>query len=210
MVERFLKIIRNKYFLGVATLAVVTLFIFGAIIYTRLYRSNVDIKKDKLLFIPTGSDFNTVLDSIKKNSLVVDVESFVKASKSLGYIQRVKPGCYKIKTGMSNRTLIRMLITASQVPVRVTFNNIRTPEQLAGKVATQIEADSLSIIRYFKGQDIPQSYGFNEFTFISMFIPNTYEFYWNTNAKVFFDRMKKEHTLFWNKERIDKAQSIGL
>ena len=177
MTERFLKIIRNKYFLSVATLVVVTLFIFGVSYYTRMYRSNVDIKKDKLLFIPTGSDFNVVLDSIKKNGLVIDLESFVKASNSLGYTQRIKPGCYKVKSGMSNRTLIRLLITATQTPVKVTFNNIRTPEQLAGKISTQIEADSLSIIRYFKGQDISQNYGFNQYTFISMFIPNTYEFY---------------------------------
>lgn len=210
MIEHFLKLIKNKYFLGVATLVVVTLFISGVNYYTRMYRSNVDIKKDKLLFIPTGSDFNTVLDSIKKNKIVVDYESFVKASNSLGYTQRVKPGCYRIKSGMSNRTLIRMLITATQKPVKVTFNNIRTPEQLAGKVASQIETDSLSIIRYFKSSDIAQGYGFNEYTFISMFIPNTYEFYWNTDAKAFFDRMKKEYTQFWNKERSDKAQAIGF
>ncbi|HCT31431.1 MAG TPA: endolytic transglycosylase MltG [Bacteroidales bacterium] len=210
MFEKFLKLIKNKYFLSVAALAVVTFFIFGVNYYTRMYRSNVDIKKDKLLYIPTGSEFNVVLDSIKKNNLVVDIESFVKASNSLGYTNRVKPGCYKIRSGMSNRTLIRMLITATQSPVKITFNNIRTPEQLAAKIATQIEADSLSIIRYFRSMETPNNYGFNEYTLISMFIPNTYEVYWNTDAKTFFDRMKKEYTLFWTKDRDEKAKIIGL
>lgn len=210
MVERFLKLIRNKYFLGVATFIVVTLLILGATYYTRMFRANVAIEKDKLIFIPTGADFNVVLDSLKKEKILKDVESFINASNSMGYTQRVKAGCYKIKPKMSNRVLIRMLITATQTPVKVTFNNIRTPEQLAAKISSQIEADSLSIIRLIRGQDIPQNYGFNQFTFIAMFIPNTYEFYWNTDAKSFFNRMKKEYELFWNKERDEKAKVIGL
>jgi len=111
--------------------------------------SNVELEKDKFLFIPTGSDFNAVVDSIKKNNLVINLQSFTETANVLGYSKRVKPGCYRIKRGMSDRTLVRMLITATQSPIKVTFNNIRTSEQLAGKISKQIEADSLSIIKLF-------------------------------------------------------------
>jgi UPF0755 protein len=202
----------NKWYIyySVITLFVIVLLLIGLNYYNRLYRSNVQLDKDKFLFIPTGSDFDVVVDSVKKNNLVVNLESFIKASNSLGYSKRVKPGCYRIKPGMSNRTIIRMLVSALQTPVKVTFNNVRTPEQLAEKISHQIEADSLSIIRLFKNSDTPESFGFNEKTLISMFIPNTYQFYWNTDAHSFFERMKKENDQFWSKERDEKATAIGL
>lgn len=203
---------RNRWYLiiSVITLVVVTLLVFGVNYYNRMYRSNVELDKDKFLFIPTGSEFYAVVDSIKKNNLVIDLESFIKTANALGYTNRIKPGCYRIKAGMSNRTLVRILISAMQSPVKVTFNNVRTPEQLAGKIAKHIEADSLSILRLFKKSNTPDSYGFNDKTLISMFIPNSYQFYWNTDAKSFFDRMKKEYNLFWSKERDERAKSINL
>jgi len=106
--------------------------------------------------------------------------------------------------------MVKMLISAIQVPVKVTFNNVRTPEQLAGKISHQIEADSLSILGYFMNPETPAKYGFKKETLISMFLPNTYEFYWNTNAEGFFDKMKKFHDQFWTEERKSKANVINL
>jgi UPF0755 protein len=42
-----------------------------------------------------------------------------------------------------------------------------------------------------------------------MFIPNTYEFYWNTTADKFRDKMIKEYRNFWDKERVAKAEQQG-
>jgi len=193
---------------GVSILAI--LILVGWVFYNRMFRSNVDLAKDKYLYIKTGSDFNAVVDSIKKNSLVIDLETFINTANSFGYTKKVKPGCYKIKDGMSNRTLVRMLYTSTQTPVKVTFNNIRTPEQLAEKISKQLEIDSLTFIRYFKKEGTSDSYGFIEKTLISMFIPNTYQFYWNTDSEEFFNRMKKEYDKFWNKSRGDKLKGAGL
>jgi len=203
--------IRYKKWILIAGISILAILILlGLIYYNRMFRSNVELAKDKYLYIKTGSDFSAVVDSIKKNNLVINLESFISTSNSFGYTNRVKSGCYRIKRGMSNRTLVRMLITASQSPVRVTFNNIRTPEQLAEKISKQLEIDSLTFIRYFKKEEIPESYGFTDKTLISMFIPNTYQFYWNTESKDLFDRMKREYDKFWNKERSDKLNGIGL
>jgi len=200
----------KKWIILISTLFLAIVFILGVFYYNIMFRSNVDLTKDKYLFIKTGSDFNVVVDSIKKNNLVINLESFISTANSLGYINRVKPGCYRIKRGMSNRTLVRMLITASQTPIKVTFNNVRTPEQLIEKISKQIEADSLSLIRFYKKEDTPESYGFTDKTLISMFIPNTYQLYWNTDSKEFFDRMKREYDKFWNKEREDKLKWLDL
>jgi len=203
------KHVRAYIFTGVIA-GVIALLVVGSNFYSRMYRSNVDLEKDQLLFIPTGSEFSAVVDSLKKNNLLVNLESFKKVSSSLGYTNRVKAGCYKIKHGMSNRTLVRMLISGMQTPIRVTFNSIRIPEQLAEKVSRQIEADSLSIIRLFQLSNSAEGYGFNDKTLISMFIPNTYDLYWNADAKTFFERMKREYDKFWNKERDERAKILGL
>jgi len=203
-------LIHKKYLLIVFGVVFAILAFFGVRTYNRVFRSNVELPEDKYLYIKTGSDFNTVLDSIEKNNLVVDIESFKKVSNSIGYTKRVKPGCYKIKSGMSNRTLVRMLITSMQFPVKVTFNNVRTPEQLAGIISHQIEADSLSILGFFRNPKTPLEFGFKAETLISMFIPNTYEFYWNTSAEGFFKRMKKEYDQYWTEERKAKAKEINL
>lgn len=200
----------RKYLIIGSVIVFIILLILGIGVYNRLYRPNVRLEGEKYLFIKTGSDFKAVIDSINKNNLVINIESFKKVASSFGYDTKVKPGRYKVVSGMSNRALVKMLISAIQTPVKVTFNNIRTPEQLAGKISRQIEADSLSILGLFRNPETAIKYGFKEQTLISMFIPNTYEFYWNTSAEGFFNKMKKAHHQFWNDERKSKAKDIGL
>ena len=103
-----------------------------------------------------------------------------------------------------------MLRAGLQTPVRVTFTGFRIPSQLAGRISKQIEADSAAIVEAFFSKDITASYGFTPETFIAMFIPNTYELFWNTDATGFFDRMKREYENFWTDERDQKAKQIGL
>jgi UPF0755 protein len=43
-----------------------------------------------------------------------------------------------------------------------------------------------------------------------MFIPNTYETYWNTSAGKFRDKMIKEYRNFWTADRVAKAKKQGL
>jgi UPF0755 protein len=94
--------------------------------------------------------------------------------------------------------------------VGVTFNNLRTREDLAGKISRYLQTDSLSIINLFYNEALIQRFGFTPQTFKAMFIPNTYEFYWTTNALGFAERMKSEYDRFWNKQRLEKAHFAGL
>jgi UPF0755 protein len=202
---------KYKYWIiGTGIMIFLVVVIVGASYYSRMFRSNTNLEKDSYLYIKTGSDFKAVVDSIQKNRLILDIESFTKAASSLGYINRIKPGCYKIKPGMSNRAILRMLISAMQKPVKVTFNNVRTPEQLAGKISKQIEADSISLLGFFRNPATSEKYGFKRETLITMFLPNTYEFYWNTDADGFYEKMKKSFDQFWTDERKAKANAIEL
>jgi len=97
-----------------------------------------------------------------------------------------------------------------QEPVKLRFQNIRLKEDFAGFLATQLEPDSLSFINLLNSDTVAQKYGFNRDNFFDMFIPNTYEFFWNTSTTDFFERMNKEYKVFWNDERLAKAKALDL
>jgi UPF0755 protein len=122
----------------------------------------------------------------------------------------VRPGRYRIRSGMSNDRLAGMLRSGNQEPVRLVFNNIRTPAMLAGVVSEQIEADSLSILSLFSDTKLLEANQLTRETVMGIFIPNTYEIYWNTSARQFFDRMLREYRLFWNEKRLAQARRMGM
>lgn len=131
-------------------------------------------------------------------------------AKKLDYVDHIKPGHYILKDGMSNYQLVSMLRSGRQTPVKVVFNNIRTVEQLAGRIGQQIEADSVSILNELRNDSCLKAEGFNQYNYASLFIPNTYEFYWNTNAKGFIKKMRREYENFWNESRLEKAEHQNL
>jgi len=106
--------------------------------------------------------------------------------------------------------LIRILRSGRQTPVKLTFNNIRTKQQLAARLSTELMADSTSILKLLNDTAFLASYNLNPNTSISLFIPNTYEVFWNLNAKELFERMNKEYAKFWTDERKAKAAAIPL
>jgi UPF0755 protein len=124
------------------------------------------------------------------------------------YIQNVKSGRFLFKKGMNNFELITAL--RNNIPVKLAFNNQERIENVVGRVSSQIEADSISLMNIFKDSTFLKENGFTEDNVISICIPNTYEFYWNTKADKFRDKMIKEYRKFWNTERTSQAQKLGL
>lgn len=122
----------------------------------------------------------------------------------------IKPGKYVIDKNLSYNKLINILKVGRQTPVRITFSNIRTLNQIAGKFGKHIEADSSQIITFFSDESNFLSDGFTKANIVALFIPDTYEFYWNTDAKGLYVRMLKEYSLFWNDERLARAKDMGL
>lgn len=185
---------------------------FGYRIYSRMLKPNVAIGNESkgVIYIPTGATYTDVLEIFSESGLVVDMESFKWTSSRMGYPYSIRSGRYQLKENQTNRELIAVLRAGLQTPVRVTFTGFRVPSQLAGRISKQIEADSVAIVEAFSSKDITAKYGFTPETFIAMFIPNTYEFFWNTDAEGFFDRMKREYEIFWSDERDRKAEQIGL
>jgi len=193
-----------------AALFFIALF-FGWSYYNKIYAPNIsDNKKDQIIFIPTGSAIEDVIQILEEEHLLINEASFLWVSEKMNYTLHVKPGKYQLKKGMSNKELIGLLRSGKQVPIKLTFSNIRTIYDLAGAVGGKIEADSASIAFLFKEKEYLENYGLNTYNSLCLMIPNTYEFKWNTSAEEFFQRMSVEYKKFWSESRKAKAKNIGL
>ncbi|MBW6490228.1 MAG: endolytic transglycosylase MltG [Lentimicrobium sp.] len=180
--------------------------------YNLFFESNVYTGSQPEFFvqIPTGSKFEDVKEILYTNGLIINRKNFEHVSKFKKYKNAVKPGRYKVTDQMGNLELVGLLRSGNQTALNVIFNNIRTPEQLASHIASQIEADSASIIMLINDSLFLDSLGVTRNSVFSILIPNTYEFYWNTSAKAFLERMKRESEKFWSGERSNLLDKIKM
>ena len=179
---------------------------FSLYIYKVMFKSNTSFnEKSKYLYIKTGTSYSQLLKQI--DPYLLNVDDFNVLAKRKKY--NIKPGKYQIKNGMNNNEIINSL-RSNNMTVNVIYNNIIDLNDLAGKISNQIEADSISILNSFKTEFFKER-GFDERNILSMYIPNSYNFFWNTSVEKFNKRMFEEYTKFWQKNnRVEKANKIGL
>lgn len=181
--------------------------------YTRVYQPNVTLSKSKTayFYIKTGSNFTDVANGLYEGGYIKNRTSFEWVSeKKSNFTKNIKPGKYLLKEGMSNNELVDLLRSGKQEPVKLSFDHIRTIKELAGKLSKNIEADSVSLYNLLTDVDFIDKYGLNRNTILTLFIPNTYEFYWNTSAEELVKRMAEEYKKFWTAERKEKARKLNL
>jgi UPF0755 protein len=166
--------------------------------------------KKAVLLIPDGAVYVQLMDSVRAHLTIRNQKVFDWVSAVKNFHSGVKPGRYVIDRGMSCNAFINMLKGGRQSPVTITFNNIRTIYDLSGRVGGQIEADSLQILTFLSDKAGYENDGFTRENVISVFIPDSYEIYWNTNARGFYKRMLREYKNFWTPERRKKAEAVNL
>lgn len=184
------------------------LIIYGYMLYRDIFAGNTNFEQKQVFVnIPTDADYELVKKTI--SPYIKDIERFDLVANKKSYPQRSeKSGRFLLKKGMNSNDIINALRV--NVPVDLTFNNQERLEDFAGRIGSQIEADSLSLITAFKNPEFLKENDFTEENVLAMFIPNSYEFFWNTDAKKFRDRMAKEYRKFWTDERIAKAKAQNL
>jgi UPF0755 protein len=185
--------------------------VFGYIAYQRVFAPNTPGHlENKILLIPTGSGFDDVIDSLKANHQLKNENTFRWAADKMDYHdETVRKGRYTIRPGASNRDLIAMLRGGNQTPLALTIQNVRTIDQLTGRVASRLEMDSLTLADFFSTQFDSLANTRAE-TRLTRFIPNTYEFYWTVTPEDFARRMLKEYERFWNDDRLAKAAALQM
>jgi UPF0755 protein len=190
-----------------AVVIVSILIVYGFVLISQIFSDNTKFaEKELYVYLPTGSDYGQVKKIIAP--YVKNMDRFEMVAGKTSYPENVKSGRFLFKKGMNSYDLVRTLKINDAVSLA--FNNQERLENFAGRVGSQIEPDSLALLNTFKDSIFLRENGFTEENVLVMFIPNTYDIYWNTSAEKFRDKMIKEYRNFWNKERTAKAAAQGL
>jgi UPF0755 protein len=186
---------------------------YGYHYYNRIYATNVVVEGGKTyIYIPTGSTLDDVVEILHQGKLIISEEDFRWLAEKKNYQgNNVVPGKYEIKNGWSNNDLIRHLRAGrGREMVKVTIGTTRLLSEMIKKVDDQLELTEEDLSSYLSNPTILDKYGFNKTNVATLFIPNTYEFTWNTSSEEFVQRMAEEYKKFWTNERKQKAKALGL
>lgn len=184
---------------------------FSFYAYQVVYTPNILVgKESRELIIPRGATFKSVQQQLHEGRYVSDLISFSFLARLMNYDRAVKPGRYVLTAGMSNMQAIRLLRSGNQLPVNMRFHNIRTLDELPDKITahllmTPVQFDS-ALTRFIQNNP----YGFNRENVIAMFIPNTYQVYYDVSPDDLIERMHQEYETFWSEENLALAAKTGL
>ncbi|MBF4486371.1 MULTISPECIES: endolytic transglycosylase MltG [unclassified Flavobacterium] len=197
-----------KKIITITAVAVISvLMIYGFILISKIFSANTKFEEKELyVYVPSNANYTDVKKILAP--YIKNFDNFEMVANKRSYPENVKSGRFLLKKDMNNIDLVRAM--RANIPVKLSFNNQERLENFAGRVGAEIEADSLSLIKAIKDPAFLKENGFNEENVFAMFIPNTYEIYWNTSAEKFRDKMIKEYHNFWTAERIEKAKKQGL
>ncbi len=187
------------------------LFISSAVLYNyykTFYSENTNFSDESVfIYIKSGTGLKSLRNEI--SPYIKDTSTFFKAAYKTKFIMNIKAGKYELKKGFSNKEIINSL-RFKNIPIKITFNNMERIENLASRVSKFIEADSLSLMNSFNNELFLENNNLNTESVFSIFLPNTYEFYWNTSADEFRNKMLNQFNLYWNLSRKEKAKSLNL
>ncbi|MDR3262624.1 MAG: endolytic transglycosylase MltG [Tannerella sp.] len=206
----------NKLKLPIRTVLIVFLVVFVMLLTGGgcgayfLFSPNFMPEKACFIYIYPEKDFQWLCRQLEDSAHCRNMKSFRQIAGILKYPEHMKTGRYTIHPKMNNYDLLNNLRRGHQELVKVTFNNIRLKEELADRLAAQLMADSEDLTALLDDDACCDSMGFTPRTIQAMFIPNTYEIYWNISAEKLIQRMKREYDSFWTETRRDKAAKIGI
>lgn len=189
--------------IGLVVFAVIAYYIYGV-----MFSPNTKFETDTKYILISKNDGYIEVRS-KLNSLLKDIDSFDALAKQKKYTTNVKSGRYRITKGMNNNAIINA-IRSNNIPIKLAFNNQNSLEALAGRISSQIDADSTEILTAMNDSEFLSTTDFNSQRALGMYLPNSYEVFWNISAKNFVKRMQKEYKTFWNADRLQKAKTMNL
>ena len=184
---------------------------FSFYTYQIIYTPNILVEAEEhYITIPHGGTFQELQQLLGEEYIATDLVSFSFLAKLKDLDTQLKPGRYLLTPDMTNMELINLLRSGRQTPVNLTFSNARLLSQVPKKLVQNLEIDSAQMATLMLSDTTPGHFGFEPHTFISMFIPNTYQVYWTATPKEILDRLKREYDNFWTEERLQKAKNLGM
>lgn len=202
---------KKKIILSVCAVLVLTIgLLLAAWGYRMVYMSNFGASKTVRIYVDKQTTFDALCDDLREKAMCESLTDFRFLAHRVGYPQHMKEGSYVIPPGASSLEVLNMLRRGQQTAVRITFNNIRFTKDLVKTFDEQLLLDSADLLPLLEDSALCASYGFDTETIRAMFIPNTYEVYWNISAKALLQRMHREYKAFWTETRLKKAKALDL
>ena len=187
----------------------VTGLIVVAYYYNLIYGNQLQSREKELIVqFKSGSNLDQIVEILAQSAIIKDKSTFKWVCSVMKF--KGKSGQYRIPKNIKSYHALVVILRSKQVPVKLTFNNFRLISQLAGHVSRYIEADSLSVLSAMTATDFLDANGLKSETALSIYIPNTYEMFWDTDATSFVKKMQIEHKKFWDSTRLEKAKKINL
>lgn len=183
----------------------------GTIAYSILYMPNFAVSETKYVYIyEDKKDFEALCRELQDSAGCKHIQFFKLLAQFRKYPENMKSGRYAIEPNLNNTTLLNRLRRGQQAPIRLTFNNLRLISDLTDRLSEQLMITNDDLLAYLMDERYCESLGFNATTIKTMFIPNTYEVYWNIAADKLLERLKREYDTFWNEARLQKAKNMRL
>ena len=200
------KELRKKYFIP----ALVCVTVILGVVYYYFFSDFSTKNKTEYVYIDNDDNVDSVYHKLEPFSSKHGMCAFRMMARHFDYGKRIKTGRYAIDNGDGALKVFRHMKNGLQTPVNLTIPSVRTLNRLAAEVSKRLMIDSTELYKALSNEDVCRKYGYDTATIACMFIPNTYDIYWNISIDKFLDRMQKESKKFWNFDRMQKAKQLGL
>jgi len=204
--EKPIKKNKKKYII-ISSIGVITILFayFGYVFFAKA------IKKDFVLYVKNGTTLQEVINQLSENDALVSKSNFAVTAKLMGLrTKTLKTGAYKMEKGFSNAKMVNILLKGRQMPINVVFRTVRTPEDFAEFVAEKFYIYQDSMLQALKNNELLREFGVKDTTIMSILLPDTYQMYWTAKPREIIQKLYQGYQKFWNAERIQKANDIGL
>lgn len=204
--EKPVKKSKIKYILA----GVLSVFIIVAIYLTYVLFAKA-AKKEVVIYVKNGTTLEEVTEQLSKSEVIASKNNFTLTAKLMGLTTKsLKTGAYKIQKGYSNAKIANILLKGRQMPVNIVFRTVRTPEDFAEFVSEKFYVHQDSMLAALKDNELLKEFGVKDTTVMSILLPDTYQMYWTAKPKEIIQKLYHNYQKFWNAERIQKANAIGL
>ncbi len=192
----------------VCSVLLITFVYYG---YQIVYTPNVLVdREDQMFIVRNGYTYRQVQEDLAKGRFVNDFVSFSFLARLMDYDKEIKPGRYLLERNMTNVAAIRVLRAGIQEPVNITFTHVRLLSELGDKITKNTGVSSGEFYEALDEFVATNNEGFTKETILCMFLPNTYEVYFNVSPEGLVERMHTEYKKFWNEKRLESAKKIEL
>ena len=202
----------RKTLMWLSVVGFILIIIVGGGLYAKHLIMGTHFTNAETAYIYIDTDDN--LDSIRTKALEAgnpkEMLGFDLLADHYKLSDNIHTGRYEVSNTMSMLNFVRNLRTGNQKPLMMIVPSVRTIEDLCGRVTRNIMLDSAYLASALCDSSFCYSVGYNKATFPALFIPNTYEVYWDMSIDDFVQRMVEENKRFWSEGRLQKAKALGM